>query len=287
MKYKILVTGGAGFVGSNLIKTLVSSGYEVSSIDNYSTGLKSNHVEKTEYIDADLAILQDYSFLGKINFIFHLAATARIQPSFKEPLKYFKNNCVSTFNISKYASENNIPIVYAGSSSHHGGRFSNPYTFTKDLGEDIIQLFQSCFHLKASIARFYNVYGPNELTEGSYTTLIGKWKYNYLHNLPLVVYGDGTKRRDFTHVQDIVDALVLIMKNNSFGHVFELGRGKNRSVNDILKLFKYDNIKYEQDRPGEVKITLCDNSLALKELGWSPNRDVEDYIEEILRSKNK
>ena len=125
----------------------------------------------------------------------------------------------------RYCVEKGIPLIYAGSSSHHSGKFKNPYTFSKDLGEDVIKLYQEHFNLKTSVARFYNVYGPHQLTEGGYTTLIGRWLNNINNGSSCVIFGDGEKRRDFTHVSDIVDALIRIMQQQAYGHTFELGRG--------------------------------------------------------------
>jgi UDP-glucose 4-epimerase len=158
---KVLVTGGAGFVGTNLIKQLLKEGHQVISVDNYHTGLKSNHQPGAQYVEFDIRNIDDYSSWGEIDIVYHLAAIARIQPSFKEPYDYFTTNANATFKIAKYCSEKNIPLVFAGSSSHWSGKFKNPYTFSKDVSEEIIQLFQKHYGLKASIARFYNVYGPH------------------------------------------------------------------------------------------------------------------------------
>jgi UDP-glucose 4-epimerase len=171
--------------------------------------------------------------------------------------------------------------VYAGSSSHHSGKFKNPYTFSKDIGEEIINLYQTHFELKASIARFYNVYGPHHLKEGGYCTLIGKWENLIEKGLPLEVYGDGEKRRDFTHINDIVDALILIEQKQAWGHIFELGRGKNYSINDIAEMFGKVKI-HLGEKPGEAQVTLCDSTLAKDVLGWVPKINIEDYIKEYL-----
>lgn len=277
----ILVTGGAGFVGTNLIKTLLEQGHKVTSVDNYNTGLKSNHQPGALYIDFDIKNIDDYSAWGEFDVVYHLAAIARIQPSFKEPYDYFTTNANATFKIAKYCSSNNIPLVYAGSSSHHSGKFKNPYTFSKDIGEEIITLFQLHYGLKASIARFYNVYGPYHLKEGGYTTLIGAWEKRVEEHQPLIIYGDGTKRRDFTHINDIVDALLLINEKQAWGHIFELGRGKNYSVKDIADMFGQE-IEYKENKPGEAEITLCVDTLAKRLLGWEPKHNIEDYIKDYL-----
>lgn len=275
----IVVTGGAGFVGTNLIKRLIEDGHDVASVDNYSTGLKSNQQKGCFYVTHDVTKITDYSFL-KPDIIFHMAAIARIQPSFEDPLNYFETNATGTFKIAKYCAENNIPLIYAGSSSHHSGKFKNPYTFSKDIGEEITQLFNFQFGLKSSIARFYNVYGPHQLTEGGYTTLIGRWMNNIKNGHECEIFGDGTKRRDFTHVDDIVDGLVKIMLNQSYGHIFEFGRGKNYSVNQVATMFNIKPI-YKEDKPGEAQATLAENWLARQELDWKPKKNLKNYINEF------
>ena len=274
----ILVTGGAGFVGSNLIKKLLNQNHNVVSIDNYSTGLKSNEFPKCKYINFDIKNINNYSAYGDFDIVFHLAAIARIQPSFINPEEYFNTNANATMKLAKYCSSNNIPLIYAGSSSHHSGKFKNPYTFSKDIGEEIIQLFQLHYNLKATITRFYNVYGPYQLLEGNYTTLIGRWINNIKNGTQCEIYGNGEQRRDFTHVDDIVDALILIMEKQAYGYEFELGRGKNYSVNEVAKMFSIEPI-YREAKPGEAKDTLNQDNTAQEILGWHPQKDLLDYIQ--------
>jgi len=279
---KVLVTGGAGFVGTNLIKRLLKDGHDVVSIDNYNTGLKSNHQFGCKYLNHDLRNLTEFM---DVDVVFHLAAIARIQPSFKLPKEYFTTNANATLNLVDWCANNNVPIIYAGSSSKHSGRFKNPYTFSKDVGEDIISLYQQHYNLKSSITRFYNVYGPHHLKEGGYCTLIGKWEKAIEDGNPLTIYGDGTKRRDFTHIEDIVDALVKIMEQEVYGYDFELGRGKNYSIKDIADMFEYGDIVYEDNKPGEALITLCEDTLASEVLGWTPTLDINEYIKSYINEK--
>jgi len=281
---RVLVTGGAGFVGTNLIKQLLNEGHQVVSIDNYHTGLKSNHQPGAQYIEFDIRNIDDYSAWGEFDIVYHLAAIARIQPSFKQPYDYFTTNANGTFKIAKYCSEKNIPLVFAGSSSHHSGKFKNPYTFSKDISEEIIYLFQQHYGLKASITRFYNVYGPYHLKEGGYCTVIGKWEKTHEENKPLIIYGTGEKRRDFTHINDIVDALLLINEKQAWGYIFELGRGKNYSINEIANLYQ-TSIVYEDNKPGEAEVTLCTDILAKEVLGWEAKLNIEDYIKDYLNGK--
>ena len=209
----ILVTGGAGFVGTNLIKQLLKKGHEVISIDDYSTGKKENHInnKNVQYIQRDILDIDKDLFIYDVDIIYHLAARARIQPSFEQPLEYIRVNYEGTLNLVQLCINKNLPLIYAGSSSHHSGKFKNPYTFSKDMGEEIIKLYRKHFGLKSSIVRFYNVYGPHQLTEGAYTTLVGRWMDNIEKDIPCEIYGDGEKRRDFTHVDDIVEGLIQIM----------------------------------------------------------------------------
>tara|TARA_Y100000114_G_scaffold153369_1_gene173211 strand:- start:86 stop:949 length:864 start_codon:yes stop_codon:yes gene_type:complete len=282
----IIVTGGAGFIGTNLLYELSkNSKYKLYSIDNYSTGLKSNEIEGVQYYDYDIrpynkVNTQMLLYKLKPDIIFHLAAVARIPPSFKDPMNYFSTNANGTLILADWCSKNNKPIIYAGSSSHHSGKFLNPYTFSKDIGEEILQLFALNFNLKYSIARFYNVYGPNQLTEGSYTTLIGKWINNLQKGLPCEIYGDGEQRRDFTHVSDVVDALIKIMEQQAYHKDFELGRGKNYSVNEVASMFDVTPI-YKDAKPGEARNTLCESKLARDMLGWEPKINLLDYIKTL------
>jgi UDP-glucose 4-epimerase len=276
---KILVTGGAGFVGTNLIKRLLKEGHEVVSIDNYTTGKKSNHQKGCKYLDHDLRNLTEFM---EVDVVFHIAAIARIQPSFENPTEYFTTNANATLNLVDWCARNNVPIVYAGSSSKHSGRFKNPYTFSKDVGEDIVELYREHFGLEASIARFYNVYGPHQLTEGGYTTLIGRWLNNLEKGIECEIYGDGEQRRDFTHVDDIVDALVQITYKECYGHDFELGRGMNISVNEVAKMMNIKPI-YKDPKPGEARHTLNESTNAQGMLGWSAKKELEHYIKQILK----
>lgn len=274
---KILVTGGAGFVGYNLCKRLLEYGHDVVSIDNYSTGKKENEISGVNYINADILEYPLENIGEDVDIVYHLAASARIQPSFKDPVLYAKNNVIATFNVCEYCRSNNIPLIFAGSSSHHSGKFKNPYTFTKDLSEETVELYQKLFNIQASTARFYNVYGPHQLEEGA-ATLIGIWDKAYREGMAFNIYGDGSKRRDFTHVDDIVDALILIFEKKSFGNLFELGRGDNYSVKEVSEMYGEKEINYHGDRMGEAQDTLCNSVLAKDLLGWEPTKNLIDWI---------
>ena len=280
---QVIVTGGAGFVGTNLCKKLMELGHKVTSIDNYSTGKKENHIEGVRYENFDIRNIHDYKWVYNEHpdIIFHMAAIARIQPSFEQPKKYFTTNANGTLEIVDYCAKNNVSLIYAGSSSHHSGKFKNPYTFSKDVGEEIVKLYQEHYDLKASIVRFYNVYGPYQLTEGGYTTLIGRWLNNIEKGIDCEIYGDGKQRRDFTHVDDIVDALIRIQKQQVYNNNFELGRGRNHSVNEIAEMLNITPI-YKPSKPGEARNTLNTDRLATDMLGWEPKINLEDYITSYL-----
>ena len=316
---KMLVTGGAGFIGTNLIKRLLKDGHEVTSIDNYSTGKKENHQEGCEYHDFDLSsshtldkegdYLEDGTWAhgdesypanrwdprlnhihghgdDEYDVIFHLSALARIQPSLKDPHKTIFNNFVSTLNILEYGRKNDIKVVCAGSSSIHGGAYANPYTFTKWQGDKLCHMYSEVFNFSVNVCRFYNVYGPNHLTEGEYCSVVGIFERQYKNGEPLTITWDGEQRRDFTHVDDIVDGLILTSECKSWGLTIELGRGKNYSINDVVYMFGDDYPReYIDKREGEMRSTLCDLGLAYSAVGYQPTRDIEDYIQGFVETE--
>ena len=291
---RVLVTGGAGFVGTNLIKRLLSDGHTVVSLDNYTTGKKENEIEQkgVQYFDVDLLQTDNYDFfMDKPDMIYHLAAIARIQPSFEHPTYTFHSNVTATLNVLEWARDKKCPVVYAGSSSSNGDKFANPYTLSKSRGEQLVELYNKVYNLPTAICRFYNVYGPHQLTEGEYCTLIGIFERQYKNNMAFTITGDGEQRRDFTHVEDIVDGLVkcgdILLTDRGYefsGETFELGRGKNYSVNEIARLFDWP-YRYTDEKPGEMRETLCTDTKARDLLGWNPERDVVDFIKKNYTRK--
>ena len=280
----ILVTGGTGFVCTNLIKRLLSEGHKVISIDNYHTGKKENEQDGCKYYNLDVvnvSLEQQLSF-KEIDVIFHLAAVARIQPSLKYPKQTFKANVEGTLNILEIAKNNNIPVIYAGSSSFHHGLWGSPYAWSKHAGEQLCKLYSEVYGLNTTICRFYNVYGPYQLETGDYSTVLGIFERQYRNNEPLTITGTGEQRRDFTHVDDIVDGLYKCMGKEFKAEIFELGRGENFSINEIVDLFKSKR-KYIPARKGEYDKTLCDYTKAKNLLEWIPNKNLEDYIKEIIK----
>ena len=276
-----LVTGGAGFIGTNLIIRLLKDGYNVVSFDNYSTGYRENHMmahgEGCEYIDTDLS--GEFSYDKRFDIIFHMAALPRIGPSFKNPKDVFKTNVNGTSNVLEYARKRDIPVIYAGSSSVHGGKYKNPYTFSKWQGEELCKMYGEIFSIPTAICRFYNVYGEHHIRTGDYATVVGIFENQFLNKESLTITADGKQRRDFTHIDDIVEALISCAGKDFRAEEFELGRGINYSINEIADMFGEDYPKeYIQKRPGEYPETLADSSNAKNILGWDPTKKIGDYI---------
>ena len=282
---RTIVTGGAGFIGTNLIKRLLKDGHDVISLDNYSTGFIENHQVGCDYCDVD--VTKRFPDIDVPDVIFHLAALARIQPSIKNPHKTIFNNFVSTLNILEYARQKNVRFVYAGSSSFHHGLYESPYAWSKHSGEQLCKLYSNVYDLSTVVCRFYNVYGPHQVEEGTWATVIGKFENQFRNNKPLTVVGDGEQRRDFTHIDDIVDGLIKCSEQPFSGVIFELGRGENYSINEIANMFGRDYPRVNTPfQPGEYDRTLADYSLAQDVLDWKPTVDIKDYIKEKLDEIN-
>ena len=283
---KTLVTGGAGFIGTNLIKRLLKEGHSVVSLDNYSTGKKENHQEGCRYWDYDLSdkycpVLERDEY----DVIFHLAALPRIQPSFDNPVSTFNSNVISTLTILERARRTMTSVVYAGSSSVHGDKYANPYTCTKWLGEEVCNMYSSVYELPVTICRFYNVYGHYQASDGAYCNVLGIFERQFKNGEHLTITGDGEQRRDFTNVEDIVDGLIRVSHrttlNKYVGESFEFGNGKNYSINELVEGFgkKYPK-EYIPKWEGEVRESLCVDKKARRELGWKPTRDIIEFIRE-------
>tara|TARA_B100000287_G_scaffold319838_1_gene303699 strand:- start:1022 stop:1900 length:879 start_codon:yes stop_codon:yes gene_type:complete len=289
---RALVTGGAGFVGTNLIKRLIKDGYEVTSIDNYSTGFHQNELDGCKYLMWNIVDNNNFKNMSSdFDVIFHLAALPRIKPSFKNPVESFDVNVKGTINLLEYARLTETPVVYAGTSSFWGGVYKNPYTFTKCQGEELCKMYERIYGLPVTICRFYNVYGDYMPTEGEYRTVLPIFLEQYKNDEPFTITGDGEQRRDFTHVDDIVDAMVKVVQLNKWGSIYELGRGKNYSINEVVEMFlcngKFSGVSYKDPIyidpiPGEMRETLCKSELARKKLKWIPKINLEDWINEEI-----
>ena len=280
---RAIVTGGAGFIGTNLVKRLLKDGHKVVSLDNYSTGKKENEQDGCQYFDVDITKVRDYSFfMDKVDVIFHIAALARIQPSILSPKETIENNFNGTLNILEHARKSGIEVVYAGSSSKHHGLYGSPYAWSKYGGEELCKLYSEVYGLNTTICRFYNVYGPHQIRGGTYATVIGIFERQYLNGESLTVVGNGEQRRDFTHIDDIVDGIIKCVDKNHKGEIFELGTGKNYSINEVADMFNHRR-KYISARSGEYDVTLCDYSKAKKSLGYNPKGNLKQYVEKWIR----
>ena len=297
---KILVAGGAGFVGTNLIKRLLKEEHEVISVDNYSTGFKENHQDGCVYYSRDLSnknwsLLWDECeceiscecHIESVDLIFNVAALARIQPSLSDPIKAISNNFNSALYVLEWARSHKTPVVFSGSSTLHHGLWGSPYAWSKYAGEQLCELYNKVYDLPTAICRFYNVYGEHQLEEGAYATVIGIFEKQFREGKPLTITGDGEQRRDFTHIDDIVDGLIrcgigLVNDQPIIGQAYELGRGLNFSINEITEMFGETEVEYIPARKGEYPFTLADYTKAKEELGYSPIKNIRDYIEESL-----
>ena len=283
MKYKILVTGGAGFIGTNLIYNLLEQGHTVHSLDNYITGTVDNEVEGAVYHTMDIEDI--HTIGGKYDIIYHLAALSRIQPSFEFPQETFRVNTSGTQAVLEFARQMGAKVVYAGSSSKWHNPYQSPYAAYKYLGEELCKLYRKTYNVKAEIARFYNVYGPYEVIDGDYAAVIGIWRRQVRDGEKITIVGDGEQRRDFTHVEDIVQALIKIGMNDiEHEDAWELGTGMNYSINEVYKLFKEQfNTKciYIPDQPGNYRVTLRENNDTLDRLGWTPKDRLKEYIKSL------
>ena len=286
---KALVTGGVGFIGTNLVKRLLDDGHTVVSLDNYTTGVKENEIQQkgVQYFYVDLRYVHDYDFfMDKPDVIFHTAALARIQPSLQDPTTTIQNNFDSTLNILEWARRKKCPVIFAGSSSFHQGLWGSPYAWSKFAGEQLCELYNKVYNLPTAICRFYNVYGPHQIEGGDYAAVIGIFERQYKNNEPLTITGDGEQRRDFTHVDDIVDGLIRCGEkiNKVSGEEFELGSGINISINEVANMFGDDYSKeYIPARDGEYEMTLCTDDKANKLLGWNPKNNINDYIKGVVK----
>ena len=280
---KILVTGGNGFIGSNLIKRLVSEGHEVVSLDDLSTGLKEYEIEGCNYVYGDIQTLS-YWEGESFDLCYHLAALARIQPSFEDPMETFRVDTLGVQIVAEWARLNKVKVVYSGSSSKWCNPETSPYATCKKLGEDILKMYRTAYGCNFEIARFYNVYGPNELVDGKWAAVIGIWRKQIEEGTPLTIISDGEQRRDFTYVEDICDALYKIgMSDNKHEDAWELGTGFNYSLNEVASFFKErfgDKVEkvHLPDVPGNYRRTLRENDDTLERLDWAPSDRLREYI---------
>jgi UDP-glucose 4-epimerase len=279
---KVLVTGGCGFIGYKLTMELINRGYEVDVIDNLFIGKEAKIPEGCNFLNGDVRLitLKDTPY----KYIFHLAAISRIQPSFKSPSMTFNVNVNGTKEIIEYAAKVGAKLIYSGSSSRHHNPELSPYAMAKHMGEEWCKMYRRVFKLNCEIVRFYNVYGPGELVDSHMAAVIGIFRKQISEGSPITIYGDGEQRRDFTHVDDIVDGLIRIAESDEKNSdAWELGTGKNYSINEVYEMFNethHGNLSkvHLPDVGGNYRETIRTNDEAIDRLGWIPKDQLKQYI---------
>jgi UDP-glucose 4-epimerase len=283
---KVLVTGGAGFVGYALSTELLKRGYEVHVIDNLSIGAEAKISPFVKFLGGDVRAMDNIQNIA-YDYIFHLAALSRIQPSFKNPTLTFSSNVDGTKQVVEYSYHNKSKLIYAGSSSRWHNPMLSPYALTKHMGEEWIKMFKGVYGLNAEIVRFYNVYGPGELVDSNMAAVIGIWRAAIAKGEPILIHGNGEQRRDFTHINDIVDGLIRVAESDKkHEDAWELGTGCNYSLNEVADMFEYSNRKYVDDVKGNYRETIRINNDAIERLGWQPTDKLKSYINEIKLRNN-
>ena len=283
----VLVTGGAGFVGHALTKELIKRGYHVDVLDNLYIGAKEAMIaEGCNFLNGDVRSMNNVE-IKEYKYIFHLAALSRIQPSFYKPQLTFSVNVDGTRQVVEYTMPIRAKLIYAGSSSRHHNPMLSPYALSKHMGEEWIKMYKNTYGLNAEIVRFYNVYGPGELVDSHMAAVIGLWRAAIKKGEPIKIHGDGEQRRDFTHIDDIVDGLIRIAESDEkHEDAWELGTGKNYSLNQVADMFGDIKKEYVADVKGNYRETLRINNDAIERLGWQPTDKLKSYINEIKLRNN-
>lgn len=278
---KILVTGGAGAVGTNLISRLLNQGHTVTSWDNYSAGKEDKHIDGCNYLRIDTKEAAE-AFDPNFDMVFHLGEYSKVVPSFDEIDKAFEYNIEGSFKLLEQCRKYNVPIVYAGSSTKlsHPGELHSPYAFFKSTIAKLVQGYGEWYGLKYNICYFYNVFGPHtDLWDNEWQTVINIFNNQKKAGIPLTITGDGTQRRDFTHVNDIVNGLILAGENIC-NDEFQLGTGIDYSILEIAAAFDHP-YKFIPSRPGDRPKGLADISHTKEVLGYEPTINVIDYIKSL------
>lgn len=299
---KVLVTGGAGFIGSHLTDQLIANGHTVTVIDNFSTGRQGNLVHqkgRVRIIEADITNFDAISshFRGQ-DIIFHIAALADIVPSIVNPRAYYASNVLGTMNVVEAARLAKVSkLIYAASSSCYGvppREFyptpetapvspQYPYALTKYLGEQTILHWGEVYDLPVVSLRFFNVYGPRSRTSGTYGAVFGVFLAQKLDGKPYTVVGDGNQTRDFVYVTDVANALVTAGFSSVKNEVFNVGTGNPKSINTLVSLLGGEKIHIPK-RPGEPDCTWADIRKIKSILGWQPKVSFEQGAGEILKN---
>lgn len=276
----IVVTGGAGFVGTHLCSRLLSLGHRVISLDNYFTGSKNSHVPGVDYREGHTKDI-DKHITEPPDCIYHLGEYSRVEISLGEPAVVWDLNAAGTFGVLEFWRKNRPKLVYAGSSTKFAdggmGRDQSPYAFTKATNTELVTNYSEWYALPYAITYFYNVYGPGERA-GKYGTVVEIFRQRYLRGEPLMVNSPGTQRRIFTHVDDIVDGLVLVGEKGE-GDEFGLGAEESHSILEIAQLFGSE-IEMRPEVQGNRMSAKLDVTKS-NALGWRARRRVQDYIHQI------
>lgn len=293
-----LVTGGAGFIGSNLVARLLADGHRVRVIDNLSTGKRERVPEGAEFVLADFTRLDEIKphFAG-IDGVFHVGALPRIPFSIEHPIEAATANIFGTLNVLVAARDAGVKrVVYSASSSAYGAQPElplrpdmpvnplNPYALHKQVGEVFCRHFSFFYGLETVSLRYFNVYGPGMADEGAYVTVISVFKKQKLAGQPLTIHGDGEQTRDFTHVTDVVDANARAMTSSKVGQgeVLNVGSGERHSINKIAKIFG-GPVEYQAGRKGEARDSLADIALTRELIGWEPKVKFEEGLRALLK----
>lgn len=278
----VLVTGGCGFVGTNLVQRLLLDGHRVHVIDNYLSGSPFNKIEGAQYYEYHTKYINDKSLIDvkDIHVVFHLGEYSRIHPSFEDYSRVFDHNVTGTFEVIKYCKENSIKIVYAASSTKFAaeGVSHSPYSFTKNMSVELIKSFNKWYGLEYSICYFYNVFGKgyNSSPVPGYESVISVFEKQYKEGKPLTVTGDGLQKRQFTYVGDIVDGLIKAWKYDK-SEEFEFGNLKKNTILEIAKMIS-DNIVHIENRKGDRSDSDIRNDNARKILNWNTTIDIDEWI---------
>jgi UDP-glucose 4-epimerase len=299
---KSLVTGGAGFIGSHIVDRLITLGHKVIVIDNETSQVHEHfyYNSSAEYHKIDIADYEGTKDLYKdVDYVFHCAAESRIQPAILNPLLAVKTNTLGTATVLQCAREAGVKkVMYSSTSSGYGLKNTpplqedmpddclNPYSVSKVSGEKLCSMYTKLFGLKTIIFRYFNVYGEREPLKGPYAPIVGLFIRQHKAGEALTIVPDGTQRRDFTHVEDVVEANILAMTkddHNNYGEVFNVGTGTNHSMLELAAMIS-DNTKMIEPRVGEAYITLANNSKLKTVFEWKPTKDLEEYVKENLRS---
>ena len=285
MKNKILVTGGAGFIGSHLCEKLAEDKKnEVYSLDNYFTGSPDNHVENVIYIKGDTKNISSLVTFEP-SIVYHLGEYSRVEQSFADIKKVWEFNKVGFFSVLEFVRKIRCKILYAGSSTKFGdgglGRSASPYAWTKASNTELIENYGVWFDVPYAITYFYNVYGSREIKSGKYATLIALFKEKMKHKEFLSVVRPGTQKRNFTHIDDIISGLILVGKNG-YGDEFGIGSNEAFTINEIARMFGGE-IKMIPERKGN-RMSADILTERTRSLGWESKKSIVDYIDVLKKN---